>query len=122
MKKVLYICDQCKKESTSFENWVQTSGCVAQLHKDAHNVQLVDSGQLFCCIKCLIEYLRSQYMESKMVVYAEKKNHVTCPECLEGFNEEKVNSTNIESDELGRDIVTFDCPSCKKTVKSLRYG
>lgn len=57
-----------------------------------------------------------------MARYIEKKISVICPECWGKFNEEKVNSTNIESDELGRDILTFDCPSCKKTVKSLRFG
>jgi predicted RNA-binding Zn-ribbon protein involved in translation (DUF1610 family) len=47
---------------------------------------------------------------------------VVCPECGGRFDEESVNSTNIESDDAGRDIVTFKCPNCKKTFKSLRLG
>ena len=62
-----------------------------------------------------------QQNKVREVKNVKKKIRVICPECWDKFNEEDVNSTNIESDEIGRDIVVFECPSCKKTVKSLRY-
>lgn len=47
---------------------------------------------------------------------------VRCPECGETHDERKVQFENIEEDIQGRDVLTFVCPGCDKTVKSLRRG
>jgi len=47
---------------------------------------------------------------------------VTCTECKESHDEAKVEFVNIEEDFEGRDVLTFVCPACGKTVKSLRRG
>jgi NAD-dependent SIR2 family protein deacetylase len=47
---------------------------------------------------------------------------VTCTHCGEEFDENKIELRDISSDDLGRDIVLFDCPECKKLTQSLRRG
>jgi hypothetical protein len=48
--------------------------------------------------------------------------YVRCSNCKENFDENKVEFLNIEEDMQGRDILTFGCPKCKETQKSLRRG
>ena len=50
----------------------------------------------------------------------EVKIRVNCHSCGM-FDEDKVKRINIEEDELGRDKVTFECPSCKQVITSLKY-
>lgn len=38
------------------------------------------------------------------------------------IDERKVEVLNIEEDIQGRDVLTFKCPECKQTHKSLRLG
>lgn len=46
---------------------------------------------------------------------------VRCPKC--GWMDEKdVKFINIEEDMMGRDVLTFECPTCKMTRKSNRHG
>ena len=45
---------------------------------------------------------------------------VTCSDCQERFNEEKVEIYGIEEGFRGEDVVTFKCPLCGKDQKSLR--
>ena len=47
---------------------------------------------------------------------------VWCGECQEWFTQDKVQTKNIEEDYMGRDILTFECPECNSTQKSLRIG
>jgi len=37
-------------------------------------------------------------------------------------DEETTKFENIEEDFQGRDVLTFQCPKCKQTHKSLRFG
>ena len=52
--------------------------------------------------------------------------YVTCEECGARFDETRDlpedNVTDIASDVLGRDVLYFICPKCKKDTKSLRIG
>ena len=48
--------------------------------------------------------------------------YVACSKCGNQYDEEKVESINIEEDIQGRNVLTFRCPICKKNAKSLRRG
>lgn len=52
----------------------------------------------------------------------ERKIYLECPECEEQVDEQTVKCTDIESDDLGQDIVTYVCPECGDLTKSLRRG
>lgn len=52
----------------------------------------------------------------------QKKITVLCSKCKERHDEQDVEFLNIEEDLWGRDVLTFKCPSCKATSKSLRFG
>jgi endogenous inhibitor of DNA gyrase (YacG/DUF329 family) len=46
---------------------------------------------------------------------------VRCSKC--GWMDEKaVKFINIEEGNWGQDILTFECPTCKKVMKSNRHG
>lgn len=47
---------------------------------------------------------------------------VICNSCGLRWNEKDVKFIDIEEDMQGRDILTFKCPICHKTTKSLRFG
>ncbi len=46
---------------------------------------------------------------------------VRCSKCGD-VDEKKVKVLNIEEDFQGRDVLTFECPKCGETRKSLRFG
>ena len=70
-----------------------------------------------------MEYVQFNKMEDLYnFIWGVKKVQVGCPECYSIFNEDDVRSDGIEYDEFGRDLLIFECPKCKKTVKSLRFG
>jgi len=46
---------------------------------------------------------------------------VTCYNCNQRFISDKVKFINIESDFYERDVLTFECPNCKKEQKSLIF-
>ena len=48
--------------------------------------------------------------------------YVECSKCGSKFDEDEVEITNIEENFFGQETVTFKCPRCDETVKSLRYG
>ena len=53
-----------------------------------------------------------------------KKSMVKCPECKGEFNAAKVKFIDIESDIQGIDLMTWECPTCKcskKTVITLKW-
>ena len=43
---------------------------------------------------------------------------VNCPECKAESDSNKVEFVDISEDVMGRDLMEFVCPKCKKTVKS----
>lgn len=47
---------------------------------------------------------------------------VSCSNCGEQFDEGQVDITDICEDSLGQDVVSFDCPKCNQTTRSLRLG
>lgn len=47
---------------------------------------------------------------------------VYCNGCDTYHNENNVQASDISSDDMGRDILTFKCPSCGKDTDSLRMG
>lgn len=47
--------------------------------------------------------------------------YVRCPECGEEHDSAVVETTNIEEDELGRDVLSFICPVTGKEAKSWVY-
>jgi len=53
-------------------------------------------------------------------MYPERVIRVRCSDCKQEFDERKVEFENIEEDMQGRDIMTFQCPICKKSQKSYR--
>lgn len=50
-----------------------------------------------------------------------RKIYVSCSNCGK-IDEKKVKFINIEEDIQGRDVLTFECPTCKTTQKSMRFG
>lgn len=52
----------------------------------------------------------------------ERQIYVTCRYCHTEFNEKDVEITDIESNELGQDVVKFKCPECGKDTSALRRG
>ena len=52
----------------------------------------------------------------------ERTIRVHCTKCNEWMDEGTVEATNIEEDFQGRDNLTFICPKCETTNKSLRVG
>lgn len=47
---------------------------------------------------------------------------VTCPECKKVHCIQGLEWVDIEEDMQGKDLLTFDCPACKKRVKAyVRY-
>lgn len=50
-----------------------------------------------------------------------RKSYVTCPECKEQSDTEKVEFLDISSDFFGRDVMKFKCPKCKKDVEAVVY-
>ena len=51
----------------------------------------------------------------------EKIVWVRCYDCSKSFDERKVKTIDIESNFAGEDILTFECPVCKKNCKSKRW-
>lgn len=47
---------------------------------------------------------------------------VMCALCGSEYDEDKVTEIDIEEGLQGKDIVTFECPECHETVKSMRFG
>lgn len=60
--------------------------------------------------------------ERKMLIQDYGRVSCTCPECQTEFAERELPITDVESDDLGRDNVYWNCPVCKKDVVSLRRG
>ena len=48
-------------------------------------------------------------------------NYVTCPACDTEHNSSEVTALNIEEDNQGRDILTYQCPFSNTIQKSLVY-
>lgn len=46
---------------------------------------------------------------------------VRCDKCRQEFDSEKVKFLNIESDIMGRDVMTFECPICKEQRQSFIF-
>ena len=42
------------------------------------------------------------------------KAKVKCPECKEEIDSKKIHCTDVCSNVFGEDVLTFDCPICKK--------
>ena len=57
-----------------------------------------------------------KYARYKRTIY------VRCHKCDDWIDEEKVDFIDIEEDFQGRDVLTFKCPICKVTARSLRRG
>jgi len=47
-----------------------------------------------------------------------RKSFVTCPECKERSDSEKVEFLDISEDFQGYDVMKFKCPHCGKEVES----
>ena len=47
---------------------------------------------------------------------------VYCKDCQKWMPENDVTFVNIEEDDRGMDVLTFDCPECKQTQRSHRIG
>jgi uncharacterized protein with PIN domain len=60
-----------------------------------------------------------RYYES----YTVRESRTTCPNCKEVLveGEDTLKVENVESDVLGRDLITYTCPRCSKKVTSLVY-
>jgi hypothetical protein len=60
--------------------------------------------------------------EDPSEIYGERIIKVRCGTCKKDFNEQDVEFLNIEEDIEGRDVMTFKCPDCGESQKSLRRG
>ena len=61
--------------------------------------------------------------EDSGATWADLRPVTVYAECSRDWiNENTVECVNIEEDFQGRDVVTFECPLCKATHKSLRRG
>jgi uncharacterized Zn finger protein (UPF0148 family) len=47
---------------------------------------------------------------------------VHCGKCKKWIPEKETKFLNIEEDIQGADVLTFECPECKTTQRSRRYG
>jgi len=55
----------------------------------------------------------------------EKMICVVCRNCGARIDERDIpndGNLDIEEDEMGRDVLTFTCPKCGATSRSLRFG
>jgi len=63
------------------------------------------------------ERLAQEYLSQGHRRYAK----VSCPQCKERFDSNKVQFVDISSDVFERDLMTFVCPNCRKNQTSLIF-
>jgi RNase P subunit RPR2 len=57
-----------------------------------------------------------------MMIKPRTKLRVICSGCNNAFEQPtKIVVLNIEEDERGQDVITFECPTCGRESKSLVY-
>jgi hypothetical protein len=91
-----------------------------------HQVSFDDVTHDFYDEKSARKYIKSLKLAGKIGVYNcfERGCLITCHHCQERFYESdpRITLDNIEENERGQDVVSFNCPKCGKETTSLRLG